>query len=140
MVDIRKEIRGTISVITEDRVAVEITLFNEVSLGVLYFERPKQGWVNKPIMPTKWRCVDANIEGLKVHLAEDNESAKGGVKISVNEITPKQLVEWAQTLVEEYFKSKVKKEGEDNNDKKNPDDNEGYDIIPNLKGPLNGTP
>ena len=140
MVDIMKEIRGTVTIITEDRVAVEITLFNEVSLGVLYFERPKQGWVNKPIMPTKWRCVDANIEGLKVHLAEDNESAKGGVKISVNEITPKQLVEWAQTLVEEYFKSKVKQEGEDNNDKKSPDDNEGNDIIPNLKGPLNGTP
>jgi len=118
MVDIRKEIRGTISVITEDRVAVEITLFNEVSLGVLYFERPKQGWVNKPIMPTKWRCVDANIEGLKVHLAEDNESAKGGVKISVNEITPKQLVEWAQKLVEE----KLKEQGENNGKENNPND------------------
>ena len=39
--DIKKELKGTITVITEDRVAVEITLLNEVSLGVLYYERPK---------------------------------------------------------------------------------------------------
>ena len=62
--DIRKELKATITVITEDRVAVEITLLNEVSLGVLYYERPKQGWVNKPIMPTRWRCIDANVEGV----------------------------------------------------------------------------
>ena len=126
MVDIRKEIRGTVTVITEDRVAVEITLLNEVSLGVLYYERPKQGWVNKPIMPTKWRCTDAKVEGVYQW---------GGEKI-----TPTELIAWAQELVEEYFKSKVKQEGEDNNDKQSPDDNEGHDIIPNLKGPLNGTP
>lgn len=115
MVDIRKEIRGTVTVITEDRVAVEITLLNEVSLGVLYFERPKLGWVNKPIMPTKWRCVDANIEGLKVHLSEDDESAKGGVKISVKEFTPKDLMEWAQELVEEKLKEYRENDGKENN-------------------------
>ncbi len=124
MVDIRKEIKGTISVITEDRVAVEITLLNEVSLGVLYFERPKQGWVNKPIMPSKWRCVDANIEGLKVHLSEDDKSAKGGVKISVKEFTPKDLMEWAQELVEENLKNKIKKEGDKDHNQKSPDDNQ----------------
>ena len=106
--DIRKEIKGTVTVITQDRVVVEVTLLNEVSLGVLYFEKPKQTWVNKPIMPTKWRCVDANIEGLKVYLAEDNKSAKGGVKISVNEITPKQLVEWAQELVQQKLSDDTK--------------------------------
>ena len=137
MVDIRKEIKGTISVITEDRVAVEITLLNEVSLGVLYLERPKQGWVNKPIMPSKWRCVDANIEGLKVHLSEDDKSAKGGVKISVKEFTPKDLMEWAQELVEEYFKSKVKKEGDQNKEEENPNNDKRDKSIPKLKGPLN---
>ena len=109
MVDIRKEIRGTVTVITEDRVAVEITLLNEVSLGVLYFERPKLGWVNKPIMPTKWRCVDANVEGVYQW---------GGERI-----TPTELISWAQELVEEYFKSKVKKEGDQNKEEENPDDN-----------------
>ena len=104
MVDIRKEIRGTISVITEDRVAVEITLLNEVSLGVLYFERPKLGWVNKPIMPTKWRCVDANVEGVYQW---------GGEKI-----TPTELIAWAQDLVEE----KLKEQGENNGKENNPND------------------
>ena len=101
MVDIRKEIRGTISVITEDRVAVEITLLNEVSLGVLYFERPKQGWVNKPIMPTKWRCVDANVEGVYQW---------GGEKI-----TPTELIAWAQELVEEKLKEYRENDGKENN-------------------------
>jgi len=100
--DLYKDLKANITPITEDRVAVEILIKEEVSLGVLYYERPKKGWTNKPIMPTKWRCVDANIEGLKVHLAEDNESAKGGVKISVKEITPKDLMEWAQEKVYEY--------------------------------------
>ena len=104
MVDIRKEIRGTISVITEDRVAVEITLLNEVSLGVLYFERPKLGWVNKPIMPTRWRCVDANVEGVYQW---------GGEKI-----TPTELIAWAQELVEE----KLKEQGENNGKENNPND------------------
>lgn len=101
MVDIRKEIKGTISVITEDRVAVEITLLNEVSLGVLYYERPKQGWVNKPIMPTKWRCVDANVEGVYQW---------GGEKI-----TPTELIAWAQQLVEEKLKEYRENDGKENN-------------------------
>ena len=104
MVDIRKEIRGTVTVITEDRVAVEITLLNEVSLGVLYFERPKLGWVNKPIMPTRWRCVDANVEGVYQW---------GGEKI-----TPTELIAWAQELVEE----KLKEQGENNGKENNPND------------------
>lgn len=101
MVDIRNEIRGTISVITEDRVAVEITLLNEVSLGVLYFERPKLGWVNKPIMPTRWRCVDANVEGVYQW---------GGEKI-----TPTELIAWAQELVEEKLKEYRENDGKENN-------------------------
>ena len=101
MVDIRKEIRGTVTVITEDRVAVEITLLNEVSLGVLYYERPKQGWVNKPIMPTKWRCVDANVEGVYQW---------GGEKI-----TPTELIAWAQDLVEEKLKEYRENDGKENN-------------------------
>ncbi len=123
MVDIRKEIKGTISVITEDRVAVEITLLNEVSLGVLYLERPKQGWVNKPIMPTKWRCTDAKVEGVYQW---------GGEKI-----TPTELIQWAQELVEEYFKSKVKKEGDQNKEEENPNNDKRDKSIPKLKGPLN---
>lgn len=101
MVDIRKEIRGTVTVITEDRVAVEITLLNEVSLGVLYYERPKQGWVNKPIMPSKWRCVDANVEGVYQW---------GGEKI-----TPTELIAWAQELVEEKLKEYRENDGKENN-------------------------
>jgi hypothetical protein len=101
MVDIRSEIRGTVTVITEDRVAVEITLLNEVSLGVLYYERPKQGWVNKPIIPTKWRCTDAKVEGVYQW---------GGDKI-----TPTELIKWAQDLVEEKLKEYRENDGKENN-------------------------
>ena len=84
--DIEKEIRGKVTRLSDTRVAVEITLLNEVSLGVLYFEKPKVGWVNKPIMPTKWRCIDAKVEGVYQY--------KGG------SVTPTQLMKWAQDLVE----------------------------------------
>ena len=120
--NIREELKGTITVITEDRVAVEITLLNEVSLGVLYYERPKHGWVNKPIMPTRWRCVDANIEGVYQW---------GGDKI-----TPTELMEWAQALVEK----EVHTRGEKNRDNKDPNDNESEDGIPSLHGKLKNLP
>ena len=113
--DIRKELKGTVTVITEDRVAVEITLLNEVSLGVLYYERPKQGWVNKPIMPTRWRCIDANVEGVYQW---------GGEKI-----TPTELMQWAQELVEK----EVHTGGEKNGNENDPNDDKSEDGIPSLK-------
>ena len=100
--------------LSEDRVSVEILFEGKYSLGLLYYENPKVGWTNKPIMSERWRCVDANIEGLKVYLAEDNESAKGRVKISVKEFTPKDLMVWAQ---EQVLLHKTKK----NKDKKDED-------------------
>lgn len=103
--DIMKELKAVITPISEDRVALEIMFLNEVSLGVLYYERPKKGWKQKPIIPSRWRCVDANIEGLKVHLAEDDESAKSGVRISFKEMTPKDLMEWAQQQVFDHMSS-----------------------------------
>ena len=109
--DIRKEIKGTVTIITEDRVAVEITLLNEVSLGVLYYERPKHTWVNKPIMPTKWRCVDANVEGVYQW---------GGDKI-----TPTELIAWAQDLVEQVVENKIKNGGDNMGNHKDPNDDNG---------------
>ena len=120
--DIRKELKATITVITEDRVAVEITLLNEVSLGVLYYERPKQGWVNKPIMPTRWRCIDANVEGVYQW---------GGEKI-----TPTDLMIWAQTLVEK----EVHTGGEKNGNENDPNDDKSEDGIPSLNSELKSLP
>ena len=85
----REQLRCKITDLSVDKVSVEITLLNEVSLGVLYYENPKQGWSNKPIMPTRWRCVDANIEGVKVYQGE--------------EITPLDLMGWAQNKVYEFM-------------------------------------
>ena len=102
--EISKEIRGKVTRLSDTRVAVEITLLNEVSLGILYFEKPKMQWVNKPIMPTKWRCIDAKVEGVYQY--------KGST------ITPTQLMKWAQTLVEDELKSG----GEDNSYQYEPND------------------
>ena len=89
--DILKELKADITMLSEDKVSVEIMLLNEVSLGVLYYERPKKGWTSKPIMPTKWRCVDAKVEGVYQHKGES--------------ITPTELMRWAQEEVEKYINS-----------------------------------
>lgn len=56
-----------ITLITPDRISVEV-LFNigklTESLGILYFEKAKRGYVRKPIGLNAWACVDAKVEGL----------------------------------------------------------------------------
>ncbi len=56
-----------ITQITPERVSVEI-LFKvgelTESLGILYFEKAKRGYVRKPIGMNSWACVDASVEGL----------------------------------------------------------------------------
>ena len=91
----REQLRCKITDLSVDKVSVEITLLNEVSLGVLYYENPKQGWSNKPIMPTRWRCVDAKIEGVYVYGGES--------------LTPRDLMEWAQDRVLEHLSKKTNK-------------------------------
>ena len=86
--NLNEKLKAVITPLTEDRISVEILLLSEASIGVLYYERPKKGWTNKPITPTRWRCVDANIEGVKVYQGE--------------EITPLQLMGWAQERVYEF--------------------------------------
>ena len=56
-----------ITLITAERISVEV-LFNvgklTESLGILYFEKAKRGYVRKPIGLNSWACVDAKVEGL----------------------------------------------------------------------------
>jgi hypothetical protein len=86
--------------LSEDRVSVEITLLNEITLGILYYENPKSEWKTKPIMSNKWRCVDAKIEGLYVHGGES--------------LTPRDLMEWAQEKVYLHkFGNKSQENGEE---------------------------
>jgi hypothetical protein len=70
--------------LTEDRICVEVSV-SGITLGLLYFERPKRGWVNKPILPTKCSCVDAKVEGLYEYGGEN--------------ITPKDIVAKCQELI-----------------------------------------
>ena len=103
-VELLKEIKGNVTRLNDTTAVVEITLLNEVSLGIIYFEKPKVGWVNKPIVPTKWRAIDAKVEGVYHY-------KKGS-------ITPTQLVKWAQELVEQH----LQQVGEDINEKQDPND------------------
>lgn len=70
--------------LTENRICVEVGI-SGITLGLLYFERPKNMWVNKPILPTKWACVDAKVEGLYEYGGEN--------------ITPKDIVSKCQELI-----------------------------------------
>lgn len=76
-----------ITPLTETRIVVEIS-YSGASLGLLYFEKPKMGWSKKPILPTKWACVDAKIEGLYIH------NKNGGINI-----TPKDIIKHTQELI-----------------------------------------
>ena len=91
--NVLENLKANITPLTKDRVAVEILLLNEVSLGVLYYERPKKGWTNKPIMPSRWRCVDAKVEGVKIY--------------GEGEITPLDLMGWSQQKVYEFMSGDI---------------------------------
>jgi hypothetical protein len=83
-------IKFDISRLSEERVVVEVSYSGE-SLGILYFEKPKRGWTNKPVLPTRWACVDAKVEGLYIH------NKNGG-----NNITPKQIIAHSQELISSF--------------------------------------
>ena len=74
--------------ITEDRIRVEVGI-SGATLGVLYFEKPKLGWSRKPILPTKWACVDASVQGLYIYNKDGGES-----------FTPNEIISHRQELIE----------------------------------------
>ena len=74
--------------LTEDRIRIEVGI-SGATLGVLYFEKPKLGWVNKPILPTKCACVDASVQGLYIYNKDGGES-----------FTPKEIIGHCQELIE----------------------------------------
>lgn len=74
----------TIDRLDTDKIRIVLEVKN-IEIGVLYFERAKKGWTNKPIT-NGWVCVDAKVEGLYIHGGES--------------VTPKELVAWCQELIE----------------------------------------
>lgn len=58
---------------------------NEEEMVYLYYEVAKKGWTNKPILSSKWRCVDAKV--MNPNIYEDGM------------IEPKDLVGWGQELI-----------------------------------------
>lgn len=45
----------------DDRIRVTI-LSDDREIGLLYFEKAKKGFTNKPLSMGSWACVDAKIE------------------------------------------------------------------------------
>jgi len=80
------ELEYNMDVLEEDRIRMVVTAMNgQLELGVLYFEKAKKGFINKPVGMSGWACIDAKVEGLYV---------KGGQKI-----TPKQIVARCQDII-----------------------------------------
>ena len=79
----KDNIKPTIDMLEHDRVRISLEAYMQ-EIGVLYFEKAKKGWTNKPIT-NGWACVDAKVEGLYIH---------GG-----DSVTPKELVAWCQELI-----------------------------------------
>jgi hypothetical protein len=83
----KDEITPTIDMLEHDRVRVVLEAYMQ-EIGVLYFEKAKKGWTNKPIT-NGWVCIDAKVEGLYIH---------GG-----DGVTPKELVAWCQELINKHL-------------------------------------
>ena len=47
----------------DDRIRVTISM-DDKEIGLLYFEKAKLSFTNKPLSMGSWACVDAKIEGL----------------------------------------------------------------------------
>ena len=69
----------------DDRIRVTI-LNDDREIGLLYFEKAKKGFTNKPLSMWSWACVDAKIEDQEIF----NEN-----------FTPKQMVGECQDLIKE---------------------------------------
>lgn len=75
--------------VEDDRYRVEI-LKDKVSMGLLYFERAKRGFIHKPLT-SGWVCVDAKINP-NIY---DDES-----------ITPKGVIDKCQVMLMNLERSK----------------------------------
>lgn len=71
----------------EGRIRFIISL-NSVETGSLYFEKAKRKFINKPVSMGSWVCVEAKIEKL--------------YEVSDYEITPKQIMETCQNMINNY--------------------------------------
>lgn len=69
---------------SDDRCRVEVGI-SGMTLGVLYFEKPKRGWGNKPIVYNDWVCIDGDVQGLYEYGGED--------------ITPKDIIRRCQEII-----------------------------------------
>ena len=69
--------------IEDNRIGVTVTNEDKV-VGILYFEKAKLNFTNKPISMGSWACVDAKIEDESIF----NE-----------EFTPKQMVGECQDMI-----------------------------------------
>ena len=76
-----------VSKISEDRLCVEISV-SGASLGLVYYERAKRGYTNKPVSMDRWVCVDASVQDLYIH---------GSMEIEC--ITPKMIMEECQKVI-----------------------------------------
>ena len=69
--------------IEDNRIGVTVTNEDKV-VGILYFEKAKLNFTNKPISMGSWACVDAKIEDQEIF----NE-----------DFTPKQMVGECQEMI-----------------------------------------
>ena len=69
--------------IEDNRIGVTVTNEEKV-VGILYFEKAKLNFTNKPLSMGSWACVDAKIEDQEIF----NE-----------EFTPKQMVGECQEII-----------------------------------------
>ena len=72
----------------DDDIIRFIISLNDVETGSLYFEKAKRTFQRKPVSMGSWVCVDAKIEKL--------------YEVSDYEITPKQIMETCQKMINNY--------------------------------------
>ena len=73
-----------LTLIEDNRIGVTITDSQHKMVGILYFEKAKLSFTNKPLSMGSWACVDAKIE-------DENIYHEG--------FTPKQMVGECQEMI-----------------------------------------
>ena len=58
-----EDFKYDINFLNDNRIRVIIYTNNTVEIGVMYYEKSKIGFINKPIM-NGWTCVDAKVDEL----------------------------------------------------------------------------
>lgn len=79
----------TPKVVRQDDRRVRVEIWNEIEeVGTLYYESPKMGWNNKPIITNNYVCIDAHIDVFAEEIKKHSPN-----------VEPKEIIQWGNEAI-----------------------------------------